>query len=62
MNIDVGMARHFPRQSIFICFDGCGSTGQYTVWGQVENGMEAVGKLNGEPTDPDRIILAKLVD
>ena len=65
----VGMARATSPNSadsqFFICFDGCGHlTGQYTVWGQVENGMEAVEKLAiGEPPDdPDEIISAKLVD
>jgi len=45
----------------FICFDGCGHlTGQYTVWGQVESGMEAVEAINaGEPpSEPDQIITA----
>ena len=65
----VGMARSMSPNSadsqFFICFDGCGHlTGQYTVWGQVENGMEAVEKLAiGEPpAEPDQIISAKLVD
>ena len=43
----VGMARSMNPNSgdsqFFICFDGCGHlTGQYTVWGQVERGMETV--------------------
>ena len=43
----VGMARSMNPNSgdsqFFICFDGCGHlTGQYTVWGQVERGMENV--------------------
>ena len=45
----------------FICFDGCGHlTGQYTVWGQVETGMEVVEKIEiGEPpSNPDQIIEA----
>ena len=65
----VGMARAMNPNSadsqFFICFEGCGNlTGQYTVWGQVENGMKAVEKLAiGEPpSDPDQIISAKLVD
>ena len=51
----VGMARSSNPNSgdsqFFICFDGCGHlTGQYTVWGQVERGMEAVEKLAaGQP-------------
>ncbi len=65
----VGMARSPSPDSadsqFFICFDGCSHlSGQYTVWGQVENGMEAVEKLAvGEPpADPDQIISAKLID
>ena len=49
----------------FICYDGCEHlSGQYTVWGQVENGMEVVEKLAaGEPpSKPDKIISAKLND
>ena len=49
----------------FICFDGCGHlTGQYTVWGQVETGMEAVEALNvGEPpAEPDKILSAKIIN
>ena len=65
----VGMARSMSPNSadsqFFICFDGCSHlTGQYTVWGQVENGMDAVEKLAaGEPqATPDQIISAKLID
>jgi peptidylprolyl isomerase len=65
----VGMARSMSPNSadsqFFICFDGCTHlTGQYTVWGQVENGMDAVEKLAaGEPpATPDQIISAKLID
>ena len=68
-NGTVGMARSSSPDSgdsqFFICFDGCGHlTGQYTVWGQVENGMDTVQKLAvGEPpAEPDQIISAKLVD
>ena len=49
----------------FICFDGCGHlTGQYTVWGQVERGMENVYNITpGEPpASPDQIISAKIID
>jgi peptidylprolyl isomerase len=63
------MARSMSPDSgdsqFFICFDGCGHlTGQYTVWGQVENGMDIVHKLAvGEPpAEPDQIISAKLID
>ncbi len=41
------------NSQFFICFDdsGCGSlTGQYTVWGQVVQGMENIDKIaKGEP-------------
>ena len=63
----VGMARSMNPDSgdsqFFICFDGCGHlTGQYTVWGQVVSGMEAVEKLAvGEPpSNPDKMISVKL--
>ena len=61
----VGMARAMSPDSadsqFFICFDGCSHlTGQYTVWGQVESGMDAVEAINvGEPpAEPDQIIKA----
>jgi peptidylprolyl isomerase len=47
----------------FICFaDSPWLNGQYTVWGQVTQGMENVDKIKrGEPvSNPDRIISAKL--
>ncbi|MGU9962068.1 MAG: peptidylprolyl isomerase [Candidatus Puniceispirillales bacterium WSBS_2018_MAG_OTU23] len=60
-----GMARSSSPDSgdsqFFICFDGCSHlTGQYTVWGQVESGMEVVEAINkGEPpAKPDQIIKA----
>ncbi len=63
----VGMARSMDPNSgdsqFFICFDGCGHlTGQYTVWGQVISGMEAVEKLAvGEPpSSPDKMISVSL--
>ena len=69
INGTVGMARTMDPNSadsqFFICFDGCGHlTGQYTVWGQVETGMEVVEALNvGEPpTDPDQILSAKIIN
>ncbi|WP_075769263.1 peptidylprolyl isomerase [Aerophototrophica crusticola] len=47
----------------FICFkDSRFLDGQYTVWGQVTEGMEAVDKIkrgqgrNGEVRDPDKIV------
>lgn len=65
----VGMARAMNPNSgdsqFFICFDGCGHlTGQYTVWGQVERGMENIYNITpGEPPEkPDQIISAKIVD
>ena len=65
----VGMARSMNPNSgdsqFFICFEGCGHlTGQYTVWGQVERGMDTVRKIAiGEPpTDPDKIVSANVID
>ena len=43
----------------FICFDEAPFlNGQYTVWGQVTEGMEHVDKIKrGEPvSDPDKIV------
>ena len=68
-NGTVGMARTNDPNSadsqFFICFDGCTHlTGQYTVWGQVESGMDVVESINqGEPpSDPDKIISASLIN
>ena len=65
----VGMARAMNPNSadsqFFICFEGCGHlTGQYTVWGQVERGMENVYKIApGEPpASPDQIVSARVID
>ena len=65
----VGMARSMNPNSgdsqFFVCFDGCGHlTGQYTVWGQVERGMENVYNIAaGEPpASPDQIVTAKIID
>jgi peptidylprolyl isomerase len=47
----------------FICFDDAPFlNNQYTVWGQVTEGMENVDKIKrGEPVrDPDKIISAKM--
>ena len=47
----------------FICFaESSWLNGQYTVWGQVTQGMENVDKIKrGEPvSNPDRIVSAKL--
>jgi cyclophilin family peptidyl-prolyl cis-trans isomerase len=46
------------NSQFFICFTDCSFLdGQYTVWGQVVDGMEHVDRLKrGEPVrDPDRI-------
>ena len=58
----VGMARSGHPDSgdsqFFICFDGCTHlTGQYTVWGQVQSGMNFVEEIKvGEPPEnPDKI-------
>lgn len=63
----VGMARAQDPDSansqFFIMFDEGGFLdGQYTVWGQVVEGMENVDKINrGEPpADPDKIVSARL--
>ena len=65
----VGMARAMDPNSadsqFFICFEGCGHlTGQYTVWGQVERGMENVYNIApGEPpASPDQIVSARVID
>jgi len=61
----VGMARAQSPDSAnsqcFICFDDARFLdGQYTVWGQVESGMEHVDNLpKGEPPrEPGRIVKA----
>jgi cyclophilin family peptidyl-prolyl cis-trans isomerase len=49
----------------FICFQDAGFlNGQYTLWGQVREGMEHVDKIKrGEPVqDPDKIVSMKVVD
>ncbi|MEQ1616202.1 MAG: peptidylprolyl isomerase [Hyphomicrobiaceae bacterium] len=65
----VGAARSSSPDSansqFFIAFDdeGCvGLTGEYTVWGQVIEGMENVDKIKkGEPVrDPDKMISMKV--
>ncbi len=63
----VGMARAMNPNSadsqFFICFEGCGHlTGQYTVWGQVTDGMDVVRKINeGQPpVEPDKIVSARM--
>ena len=63
----VGMARtanpNSANSQFFICFsdDGCSFlTGQYTVWGQVTEGMEFIDAVEkGEPpASPDKIVKA----
>ena len=68
----VSMARAQDPNSadsqFFICFeDASWLDGQYTIWGQVVEGMEYVDKIkqgdggNGEVQNPDKIISMKLV-
>ncbi len=64
----VGMARgpspDSANSQFFICYEGCGGlTGQYTLFGEVISGMDAVRKIkkgdqarNGQVTDPDRML------
>lgn len=65
----IGMARSGHPDSansqFFICFDDTGCdflTGQYTVWGQVTDGMEYVDRIQrGEPpVNPDKIVSMKV--
>ena len=52
------------NSQFFICFQDCSFLdGQYTVWGQVTEGMEYVDNITrGEPPqDPDRIIKMEIV-
>ncbi len=53
------------NSQFFICFEDCGFLdGQYTVWGEVVEGMEHVDKLpKGEPPRaPGKIVKASLRD
>lgn len=63
----VGAARSANPDSansqFYICFEDCSFlNGQYTVWGQVVDGMDAVDKITrGEPpANPDKIIKAQI--
>ena len=67
----VGMARSQSPDSansqFFICFEGCGSlTGQYTLFGEVVSGMDAVRKIkkgaagSGQVSGPDKIVRMRL--
>ena len=56
----VGAARgdspNSANSQFFICYDGCGHlTGQYTLWGEVIEGMEHVDKIarGRPPRNPD---------
>lgn len=54
---------HSANSQFFICFDNAGFLDrQYTVWGQVVEGMEAIDQLKrGEPVqNPDKIISMKV--
>jgi peptidylprolyl isomerase len=59
----IGMARtqnpNSANSQFFICFKDCSFlNGQYTVWGQVTDGMDLIdGIKRGEPPrDPDHIV------
>ncbi len=68
----VGMARSASPDSansqFFICFEGCAPlTGQYTLFGEVVSGMDAVRKIkkgaasaNGQVSNPDKIVRMRL--
>lgn len=65
----VGMARsanpHSANSQFFICFDDCSFLdGQYTIFGQVTEGMQFVDSIaRGEPpAEPDSIIRMGMVD
>ena len=62
----IGMARtnnpNSANSQFFICFDDCSFlNGQYTVWGEVVDGMETIDAINrGEPpAQPDKIVSFK---
>ena len=67
----VGMARsqspNSANSQFFICYEGCGGlTGQYTLFGEVVSGMEAVRKIkkgapgSGQVSGPDKIVRMRL--
>ena len=65
----VGMARtsdpNSANSQFFICFDDCSFlNGQYTVWGQVVEGMDFVDNITkGEPPrNPDVMVKAYLAE
>ena len=52
------------NSQFFICFNDCSFLdGQYSVWGQVTEGMEYVDNITrGEPpADPDKIIKMEII-
>ena len=54
---------HSANSQFFICFDDAGFLdNQYTVWGQVTEGMDVIDQLaKGEPPrDPDSIVSMKV--
>ena len=64
----IGRARsqdpNSANSQFFICFQDCSFlNGQYTVWGEVVEGMETVdGLAVGEPpANPDRIVTVRVV-
>ena len=68
----VGMARsqspNSANSQFFICYGGCGGlTGQYTIWGEVVSGMDAVNKIkkgasgSGQVSGPDKIVKMQLM-
>jgi cyclophilin family peptidyl-prolyl cis-trans isomerase len=68
----VGMARtsdpNSANSQFFICYDGCGPlTGQYTIWGEVVSGMDAVNKIkkgagqSGMVAGPDKIVRMRML-
>jgi cyclophilin family peptidyl-prolyl cis-trans isomerase len=67
----VGMARtqapHSANSQWFICFTDCGFlNGQYTVWGQVVEGMDVVDSIkkgegrSGAVDDPDAMVSVRV--
>ncbi len=63
----IGMARtsdpNSANSQFFICFDDCSFlNGQYTIWGQVIEGMEHVDAIKrGEPPrNPDKMVKVSL--
>ena len=56
---------HSANSQFFICFEDAGFLdNQYTVWGQVTEGMDVIDQLaKGEPPrNPDAIVSMKLAD